>query len=82
MIWGDRIFVTTSVYSKGEQNLKVGLYGSGDPEPEDEEFTWHLYCLDKNSGEVLWERTCNQGKPRIKRHPKASHASAPVPAYC
>ncbi len=76
IVWGDRIFITTAIYSKGKQNLKVGLYGSGDPEPEDGEFSWHLYCIDKKSGEVEWERTCYEGKPKIKRHPKASHASA------
>ena len=69
IVWGDRIFITTAIYSKGKQNLKVGLYGSGDPEPEDGEFSWHLYCIDKKSGEVEWERTCYEGKPKIKRHP-------------
>jgi len=76
VIWGDRIFVTTSIYSKGEQRLKVGLYGSGDPEPEDADFTWNFYCIDKRNGEIMWEYTCYEGKPEIKRHPKASHASA------
>jgi outer membrane protein assembly factor BamB len=76
IIWGDNIFLLTAVYSKGKQRLKVGLYGEGDPEQEDGDFSWHLLCLDKQSGDVIWDRTCHTGKPKIKRHPKSSHASA------
>jgi len=56
--------------------LKVGLYG--DPSSAGEkkvEHTWRLYCLDKSSGRVLWERVAAKGIPKTKRHPKASHAN-------
>ena len=28
--------------------------------------TWKVYCLDKNSGRILWERSARQGVPKIK----------------
>jgi outer membrane protein assembly factor BamB len=37
---------------------------------------WRLYCLDRKTGRVLWERTAHEGVPRVKRHAKASQASA------
>lgn len=76
ILWGDRLFVTTAVYSKGTQYLKVGMYGSGNPRKEEGDFSWHLYCLDKKNGKILWEKTVHKGAPKVKRHPKASHASA------
>ena len=32
--------------------------------------------LDKNTGEILWERTAHEGAPRVKRHPKATQANS------
>ncbi len=75
IIWGDRIFVVTAIYSKGEQSLRVGLYGSGNAAQEDGDFSWHLYCIDKKSGKVLWDKIAHTGIPKIKRHTKNSHAS-------
>jgi len=76
VIWGDRIFVTTAVYSKGEQYLKVGMYGSGDPQPEEGDFSWHLLCFDRDTGALLWDKTAYKGKAKDKRHPKSTHASS------
>ena len=53
IIWGDRIFVVSAIYSKGEQSLKVGLYGSGNAAKEDGDFSWHVMCIDKKSGSIL-----------------------------
>jgi len=75
IIWGDRIFVVTAVYSKGEQSLRVGLYGSGNAAKEDGPFSWHVICIEKKSGKVLWDKTAHAGIPKIKRHTKNSHAS-------
>jgi outer membrane protein assembly factor BamB len=38
-----------------------------------------VLCLDRNTGKVLWEKTAHTGVPKIKRHPKSSHAN-PTPA--
>ncbi len=74
-IWDDRIFVTTAVKDKGESRLKVGLYGDVKSEREENIFSWRIYCIDRKSGKVLWNRQSHKGKPKVKRHPKSSHAS-------
>jgi len=76
VIWGDRVFVTTAVKSEGESVLKVGLYGDIKSEKEDTVFDWHLYCIDRKTGKVLWIRRCHSGKPKVKRHAKSTHANA------
>lgn len=82
IVWGERIFVTTTVRSAGEAELS-SLYGSpgygaGDSVMDEGEQTFHLYCLDKNSGEILWQRTATKSTPKTKRHPKGTHAN-PTP---
>ena len=78
VVWEDRIFVTTAIQNQGESSLKVGLYGDVQPVTEEEPFSWHLYCIDRKSGGILWDKECYKGKPKIKRHPKSSHAN-PTP---
>ena len=79
VIWGERLFVTTAVREGEEQKVRVGLYGDIKPVEENAPFKFNLLCLDKNSGKVLWEKTAHTGVPKIKRHPKSSHAN-PTPA--
>jgi outer membrane protein assembly factor BamB len=73
IVWGDRLFLTTAIGEKS--GLKAGQYGNMDSIKEQSLLTWHVYCLDKNTGKVLWDRVAHEGKPRVKRHPKASHAN-------
>jgi outer membrane protein assembly factor BamB len=37
---------------------------------------WKMYCLDKATGKILWERAAVIGAPRTKRHTKSSQASS------
>lgn len=76
VIWGDRVFVTTAISESPDSPLKVGLYGDIAPVEEDSPHRWMVYCLDKETGRVVWERTAWEGIPRVKRHPKSTHANS------
>ncbi len=78
VVWDSRIFVTTAIQDQGDSDLKVGMYGDVKSVGEEGLVAWHVYCIDKSSGKVLWERQSYKGKPKIKRHPKSTHAS-PTP---
>jgi outer membrane protein assembly factor BamB len=75
-VWGDRVFVTTAVSETGDAPLLRGYSTSGQPAPDQVPHAWRLYCLDRRTGRVLWERTAHQGVPQTKRHMKSTHASA------
>ena len=46
---------------------------------DDSKHTWKVYALDSQTGKILWERVASEGVPKVKRHPKSSHAdSTPV----
>jgi outer membrane protein assembly factor BamB len=78
-IWGDRMFVTTAIAEKGDTALKTGMYGNIDSVQGEASQSYRLYCIDRRSGKIIWERTAAAGSPRSKRHPKSSHAN-PTPA--
>ncbi len=76
VVWDDRIFVTSAISEEGAPELKVGVYGNIDSVKNDPVHEWKVYCLDKNSGTILWEKTAYTGIPKVKRHPKATHANS------
>ncbi|MHC4207469.1 MAG: outer membrane protein assembly factor BamB family protein, partial [Planctomycetota bacterium] len=75
-VWDDRIFVTTAVQGQGQSSLKVGLYGDIESVVETDAFSWRIYCIERTTGKILWERESYEGKPEVKRHPKSSHANS------
>jgi outer membrane protein assembly factor BamB len=76
VVWGDRVFLTTAVSSDPKSEFRPGLYGDVDSVNDKSEHSWRVYCLDRRTGKVLWERTAQQGVPKVKRHPKSSHANS------
>jgi outer membrane protein assembly factor BamB len=76
--WNGKIFLTTAVSSDPKSELKIGLYGAGDPSKDVSVHRWVIYCLNAANGKALWERTAHEGAPRVKRHMKSSHAN-PTP---
>jgi outer membrane protein assembly factor BamB len=75
IIWGDQVFVTTAV-SATDKTFRTGLYGDVKPVDDLSAHEWKLYCLDRRTGRVLWERTAQSGAPKVKRHTKASQANS------
>jgi len=79
VVWEKKIFVTTAISSQGNSSFRHGLYGDGDASDDRSVHQWRVYCLDKKSGQILWEHTATKGIPIDKRHIKSSYAnSTPV----
>ena len=76
IIWGNQLFLTTAVSSQGDATFRPGLYGDGDASNDRSLHRWLVLCLDKRSGEVLWERVPHEGVPKDKRHVKATYANS------
>ena len=77
-IWGDRLFVMTAISSAGPATLKLSIHDPGTPADDNGEQTWVVYCLDKKTGKILWQRTPAKGLPKTRRHTKATHANATI----
>jgi outer membrane protein assembly factor BamB len=79
IVWGNRVYVTTAVPADGARpgvvlgdSSKAGI----DPAADTGRHAWNLIALDKQSGRIVWSSIAWEGVPRMKRHVKASHASA------
>ncbi len=79
VVWGDKIFITTAVGDEAKPETRYGLYGDVAPVKNDPKHAWKIYALDKRTGKILWERVAYEGLPKVKRHPKSTHAD-PTPA--
>ncbi|MDA1052714.1 MAG: PQQ-binding-like beta-propeller repeat protein [Planctomycetota bacterium] len=75
VIWGDQIFVTSAVGEQVLQKPLVGGYPGGNVKPTDVH-RWMTYCVDFNTGKIVWEREAYKGVPPEQRHPKNSYANA------
>lgn len=75
VIWGDKVFITTAISEKDAEGLKTGIYGDIGSVNEQSVHEWKVYCIDKQSGALIWEKTACRGVPEQKRHPKSSHAN-------
>jgi outer membrane protein assembly factor BamB len=76
VVWGDRVFVTSAVSSRGQATFKPGLYGDGDASDDRSPHRWMLFAVDASSGKIVWERVAFEGPPVDTRHIKSTYASA------
>lgn len=75
IIWGNRVFVITAISSDAKASFNAKDRGIGLAN-DDVKHTWRIYCLDKRTGRILWEKTAYEGVPRAKRHVKATQANS------
>src|SRR5262245_51112890 len=75
VVWGDKLFVTTAVSGDLDPKVRTGLYGDVDSVDDKTEHVWKVFCLDRATGKVLWEREAFRGVPKVKRHLKGSQAN-------
>lgn len=76
IVWGNKVFITTAVSSAAKDETRFGLYGDVAPVKDDPKHAWKVYALDKQTGKILWEQTAYEGLPKVKRHPKSTHADS------
>ena len=76
IVWGDRIFVTSAIPEGEVEAPKKGLYFGGNRDkPSDKTHRWMVYCIDWNSGRILWEHIAHKGVPEHPLHIKNTYAS-------
>ena len=76
VVWDKLVCVSTSISGKGDAGIRPGLYGDIEPVVDDTEHEWRVMCFDRGTGKPAWQQTAYRGVPKIKRHPKATHANA------
>ena len=75
VVWGGKIFLTSAVGEHEREKLVIGGYPGGHVKPTDVH-RWVTYCLDFDTGKIVWEREAHRGVAPEERHPKNSYANA------
>jgi len=78
VIWDNKLFITTAISQADKDGFRPGIYGDITPVKDSSVHEWKVYCLDKNSGKIIWNKTSYMGIPKMKRHPKSTHANTSV----
>lgn len=76
VVWNNKLFVTTAVSKDDNEGLQPGLYGDITSIADSSDHDWMVYCLNTETGDVLWKQISYTGIPKQKRHPMSSHANA------
>ena len=84
IVWGNRIFLTTAIEGAVVPGAKAVKHVSeGDKEflhPDsvgaDHKHTFKVLCIDRDSGNILWQTTAWEGTPYDNRHRKSSYAAS------
>jgi outer membrane protein assembly factor BamB len=85
IVLGDKVFLTAAVSDKG-QRPKPGDWSPGDAgvmtlvfgnyrKPPAVEYEWKLICLDAKTGDINWQQTAFNGKPRVPIHINNTYAT-------
>lgn len=79
VVWGNRVFLTTCVNTVEGREPRKGLYledlDANKYPPETSEHLWQVFCLDLETGEILWDRVAQRGVPPKPHHVKNTLAS-------
>jgi outer membrane protein assembly factor BamB len=79
VVWGDRVFFTTAISSDPNPEFRRAFALEGveaaAPSKDMSKHTWRIYCLDRRTGKIIWDKLAHEGLPRVQRHPKSSQAS-------
>jgi len=78
IVWGDRVYLTTCVSMGKELEPRKGLYIEdldANKYPPTDKHQFKVYCLDINTGDVVWEKLTHEGVPPKPHHIKNTLAS-------
>lgn len=83
IVLGKKVFLTTSIEglvipgAKAVQHIQGGQpFVHPDSVGGDHSYTLKLFCIDRDSGKILWEQTAYEGRVYDNRHRKNTYASS------
>jgi outer membrane protein assembly factor BamB len=92
IVWGDRIFLTTAISTgtpaavpsepeaRPNRGGRRGGFGGNSGGSPGVEHKFMLYCIDRKSGKILWERVANTAAPHEGFHNRYGSYASNTPA--
>ena len=79
IIWEGQVFLTVAVPQSSDAGTGHEPYTGGGGRSRDDltdtVYQYQVICLNADTGKVLWQTTCKEGKPPIPRHNTNSYAT-------
>ena len=79
IVWDDKVFITTAIRDKEDPVANEGDDGqtkqAGNRIMPDKDYRFEVYCLNKNTGDIIWKDVSYLGKPGIITHIDNTYAS-------
>jgi len=75
IVWGDKVFVTTSLKDKTDSDLEYTENSDDRRTQPVDDYRFEIYCLNKNNGDLIWKEVAYLGKPGIVTHKDNTYAS-------
>jgi outer membrane protein assembly factor BamB len=75
IVWGDRIYVVTSVAEDPAADRRETSLGNRTLH-DDAVREWQVLAFDRSDGTMVWADQPYRGAPRVPRHEKASHLNS------
>jgi outer membrane protein assembly factor BamB len=80
IIWKNKVIFTTAVIddpsqTEPEESEQGSQRNRGQENPSDKVYRLEVYCLDMNSGKVLWKQVPYKDKPSYRTHRDNTYAS-------
>ncbi len=76
IVWDDKIFISTAINLNKSEDINAKFSGDVTPVKDSSVHKWEVLCYNKNTGELIWEKTSYEGIPLVKRHPISTHANS------
>lgn len=75
IVWEDKVFLTTAYRETMDPNENEQAIPSNRRIMPDNDYRFEIYCLNRNSGEIIWKDLAYLGKPGIVTHYDNTYAS-------
>ncbi len=76
IIWEDQVFLISAVETQQKPEHDIEAHPETLTRPTGKIFDFKAICLDRNTGEIVWDRTLASVAPHEGRHDSTTYASA------
>ena len=75
IVWGDRVYVLAAEPTNRKAETPPEPHDDAKTLPPDHYYRFLVLCLDRQTGETIWQRTACEAVPHEGRHPSHSYAA-------